>query len=121
MRASSQIVSNRMPSSLAKPIAGRSSIHVFASSPIIPYRAAQRTAREGLVRHQLFFDDALLPSGWARDVRVGVVDGIISSVEIGAERNGAERIAGIAVPGMPNVHCHAFQRGLAGLSERRGP
>src|SRR5205807_7615571 len=27
----------------------------------------------------------------------------------------------IALPGLPNVHSHAFQRGLAGLTERRGP
>src|SRR5205814_2367690 len=26
----------------------------------------------------------------------------------------------ILVPGMPNVHSHAFQRGMAGLAERRG-
>ena len=35
--------------------------------------------------------------------------------------DGAERIAGIAVPGLPNLHCHAFQRGMAGLAEHRGP
>src|SRR5262249_9396292 len=28
---------------------------------------------------------------------------------------------GIALPGVPNLHCHAFQRGMAGLAERRGP
>jgi cytosine/adenosine deaminase-related metal-dependent hydrolase len=22
---------------------------------------------------------------------------------------------------MPNLHCHAFQKGMAGLAERRGP
>ena len=27
----------------------------------------------------------------------------------------------IAVPGLPNLHAHAFQRGMAGLAERRGP
>jgi hypothetical protein len=27
----------------------------------------------------------------------------------------------LAVPGLPNLHCHAFQRGMAGLAERRGP
>src|SRR5262249_10958271 len=35
--------------------------------------------------------------------------------------DGAERLAGIAVPGLPNLHSHAFQRGMAGLAERRGP
>ena len=34
---------------------------------------------------------------------------------------GAERLAGIAVPGVANVHSHAFQRAMAGLVERRGP
>jgi formimidoylglutamate deiminase len=73
------------------------------------------------VRRELFFDHALLPSGWARDVRVAVEDGVIVSVTAGAARDGAERIGGIAVPGLPNLHCHAFQRGMAGLAERRGP
>jgi formimidoylglutamate deiminase len=72
------------------------------------------------MRH-LFFDHALLPSGWARDVRISVADGVIASVAPHAERAGAERIAGVALPGLPNVHCHAFQRGMAGLAERRGP
>lgn len=69
----------------------------------------------------LFFDHALLPSGWARDVRIAVVDGTIASVAPGAACDGATPIAGIAIPGLPNVHSHAFQRGLAGLAERRGP
>jgi formimidoylglutamate deiminase len=73
------------------------------------------------LRRELFFDHALLPSGWACDVRVGVEDGAIVSVAAGATRDGAEHIDGIAVPGLPNLHCHAFQRGMAGLAERRGP
>jgi formimidoylglutamate deiminase len=73
------------------------------------------------LRHELFFDHALLPSGWARDVRISVVDGIILSVAEGVANDGAERIAGIAIPGLPNLHCHAFQRGMAGLAESRGP
>jgi formimidoylglutamate deiminase len=62
-----------------------------------------------------------MPSGWAQDVRIDVADGTIASISQGATREGAERIAGIAIPGLPNVHCHAFQRGMAGLTERRGP
>ena len=65
---------------------------------------------------ELFFDHALLPSGWARDVRIGVADGAITSVAAGAARDGAERLDGIAVAGLPNLHCHAFQRGMAGLA-----
>ena len=71
---------------------------------------------------ELFFDHALLPVGWARDVRIGVADGAIVVGRAQARRaTGAERLAGIALPGLPNLHCHAFQRGMAGLAERRGP
>jgi formiminoglutamate deiminase len=73
------------------------------------------------LRRELFFDHALLPSGWARDVRISVADGSIVAVAEGAPRAGADRVAGIAVPGVPNLHCHAFQRGMAALAERRGP
>lgn len=69
----------------------------------------------------LYFDHALLPGGWARNVRVGVKDGGIQSVEANASGANAERHVGIAVPGLPNLHCHAFQRAMAALAERRGP
>jgi formiminoglutamate deiminase len=70
---------------------------------------------------QLFFEHALLSNGWSRNVRVGIEDGAIVSVTANAEHAGAERFPGIALPGLPNLHCHAFQRGMAGLAERRGP
>jgi formiminoglutamate deiminase len=73
------------------------------------------------MRRELFFDHALLPSGWARDVRIAVTDGTIVSVAASTRRDGAERVSGIAVPGLPNLHSHAFQRAMAGLAERRGP
>jgi formiminoglutamate deiminase len=72
-------------------------------------------------RRELFADHALLPSGWTRDVRIAVADGTIAAVTADASRDGAEPFPGIAVPGVPNLHCHAFQRGMAGLAERRGP
>jgi formiminoglutamate deiminase len=67
------------------------------------------------------FDHALLPDGWAADVRIETADGVITHVTPSASRDGAEHVPGIAIPGMPNLHCHAFQKGLAGLAERRGP
>jgi len=71
---------------------------------------------------RLWFETALLPSGWTNSVRITAAqDGRINSVETGvAPADGDERHA-VGVPGMPNVHSHAFQRGLAGLTERRGP
>jgi formimidoylglutamate deiminase len=39
----------------------------------------------------------------------------------GAAEATEERIGRFVVPGMPNLHSHAFQRAMAGLAERRGP
>jgi len=66
-------------------------------------------------------DHALLPSGWANDVGIDIEGGFIRAVTPGAVPAGRERVAGIAVPGLPNLHCHAFQRAMAGLAETRGP
>jgi formimidoylglutamate deiminase len=63
--------------------------------------------------------EALLPSGWARDVRISVDDGAITAVEPGGAAKGAERLAGPALPGMANLHSHAFQRAMAGLTDVR--
>ncbi|WP_414710336.1 formimidoylglutamate deiminase [Pseudorhodoplanes sp.] len=68
------------------------------------------------------FKRALLPTGWSDDVTVEIGDdGLIARVTPGGGPDGAERVAGIAIPGLPNLHCHAFQKGMAGLAERRGP
>jgi formimidoylglutamate deiminase len=70
----------------------------------------------------LFFDRALLPGGWASDVRVAVTPmGDIAEISTAASSAGASVRAAVAVPGLPNLHSHAFQRGMAGLSERGGP
>ncbi len=71
---------------------------------------------------KLFFAQALLPEGWAGDVAVEIApDGTFHSVEPGAVPAADAARAAIAVPGMANVHSHAFQRGMAGLAERAGP
>ena len=63
---------------------------------------------------------ALLPQGWARDVGVDIAgDGTIVAVTAGAAANGAERVDAL-VPAMPNVHSHAFQRGVAGRTGHSG-
>jgi formiminoglutamate deiminase len=69
---------------------------------------------------RLFFAHALLPGGWARDVAISVEDGVIVAIADNASSAGAEIISGVALPGMPNLHSHAFQRGMAGLTEIRG-
>jgi formiminoglutamate deiminase len=67
----------------------------------------------------LWFERAWIDNRWAKDVRVGVAGGRIASIETGvAAEHGDERHR-VALPGLCNVHSHGFQRGMAGLSERR--
>lgn len=68
-----------------------------------------------------FAECALLPEGWACDVRLEVdAQGVLTSVQANATAEGAERLAGPLLPGMPNLHSHAFQRAMAGLAEVAG-
>lgn len=70
----------------------------------------------------LFFSSALLPTGWARDVRLSISgDGTLIDVVPDGPADGAEHVPGVAVPGVPNLHGHAFQRAMAGLTERGSP
>jgi formiminoglutamate deiminase len=69
---------------------------------------------------RLWFTSALLPTGWADGVRLTVADGIITSVETDVAPEAGDERHGVAVPGLPNVHSHTFQRAMAGLTERRG-
>lgn len=64
----------------------------------------------------MVFAEALLPEGWRRDVRVDVdAQGRIAAVVPDAQPGRF-----VALPGMPNLHSHAFQRGMAGLTEHAG-
>lgn len=70
----------------------------------------------------LWASDALLPSGWARDVSLHWNEqGQLLSVQAGvAPAAGQTRAMGPVLPGMPNLHSHAFQRLFDGLTEYRG-
>ena len=70
----------------------------------------------------LFASDALLPSGWARNVLLEWnADGVLSAVTRDHTPAGnSPRAAGPVLPGMPNLHSHAFQRAFGGLTEFRG-
>jgi formiminoglutamate deiminase len=69
----------------------------------------------------LHFSEALLPDGWRRDVRVRLAGGRIAAVETGVPPGPGDERHVAAVPGMANLHSHAFQRAMAGLTEARGP
>ena len=65
-------------------------------------------------------EKALLESGWAENVRIGISpDGLIQSIEPDKPSEGHR--TGVLLPAPANCHSHAFQRAMAGLTERRGP
>lgn len=68
-----------------------------------------------------FFRTVLLPDGWRRNVRMSVRQGIVERIETETAAVAGDACHELAIPGLPNLHSHAFQRGMAGLTERRGP
>ncbi|WP_374535678.1 formimidoylglutamate deiminase [Chitinimonas taiwanensis] len=67
----------------------------------------------------LFAHDALLPSGWAKNVLLewdaaGTLTAVQADVACPA---GIAKANGPLIPAMPNLHSHAFQRAMAGLTE----
>jgi formimidoylglutamate deiminase len=68
----------------------------------------------------LFFDQALLPQGWAHDVRIVIDAGRVADIEKGTAAGIGDERHRIGLPGISNLHSHAFQRGMAGLAEFRG-
>jgi formiminoglutamate deiminase len=69
---------------------------------------------------ELHFKQALLPGGWSRNVRLSIVGGRISAVQISVAATDTDERHAIGLPGLPNLHSHGFQRGMAGLTEIRG-
>ena len=63
---------------------------------------------------------ALLPHGWSDDVRITITAGRISAIAMGAAPAPDDERHAVVLPGLGNLHSHAFQRGMAGLAERRG-
>lgn len=74
----------------------------------------------GKTSERLWFDHGLLPSGWASGVEITVSGGDIEKISSGvAPPSGAVR-GRTVLPGLPNLHSHAFQRAMSGLTEVRG-
>ena len=64
-----------------------------------------------------FADQALTASGWANNVKIAVTNGVISQIQVGQTSQGCQLLNGPVLPGMVNLHSHAFQRAMAGLAE----
>ncbi|MBC7452534.1 MAG: formimidoylglutamate deiminase [Massilia sp.] len=73
------------------------------------------------VAASLFARHALLPQGWQADVRIEWdADGDITAVTPKSEQTPGELATEFVLPGMVNLHSHAFQRALGGLTETAG-
>ena len=69
----------------------------------------------------LFAQDALLPTGWEKNVLFQWnKSGELTTVTPNTDPGNAPKAAGPAIPGLPNLHSHAFQRAMAGLTEFQG-
>ena len=68
---------------------------------------------------QIHARTALLPEGWAQNVTVTIKDGRIAQVSE-EEAQTYHTNVDILLPAPTNLHSHAFQRAMAGLTERRG-
>ncbi|MGB3279091.1 MAG: formimidoylglutamate deiminase [Pseudorhodobacter sp.] len=67
----------------------------------------------------LWAKQALLAEGWAENVAVTLSGDRITEIAVGVAPQG-QRV-GLLLPAPTNLHSHAFQRAMAGLTERRGP
>src|SRR5258705_13903883 len=69
---------------------------------------------------RIFAPEAMLPNGWIKDVVIEIDDeGSVAAVRGRQSATGAEPAGGPGIPGMANVHSHAFQRSKIGRASCR--
>ena len=63
---------------------------------------------------------ALTPTGWRKNLQVGINErGLIGYV--GVQTSKPDHSVDLLLPAPANLHSHAFQRAISGLTEMRGP
>ncbi|MFK8033815.1 MAG: formimidoylglutamate deiminase [Hyphomicrobiales bacterium] len=68
----------------------------------------------------LWAEQGLTADGWRKDLRVEIdAKGRITDIRFGSAPEG-DRF-GVLLPAPTNLHSHAFQRSMAGMTEKRGP
>ena len=82
--------------------------------------ATMTSQTASLSDYTLFARHVLLPDGWHQDQRISIAGGKISHITT-ASPEPSDRVIDVLLPGMPDLHSHAFQRGMAGLAEVKGP
>ena len=69
----------------------------------------------------IFARKALIHKGWATEVRLELDAGRIAALTENAVPEATDVEVGVLIPGLCNAHSHAFQRALAGRTEKRSP
>src|SRR5690606_10050496 len=118
--ASRALVQSRSQVAVSPPMLRLSSIlpTLWAGPCVSTYPGHARRSVGGAMQ-QLVLERALLRDGWAENVLVEFQDGVITGVEPQAGvLVGVPQQPGVTLPGLINLHSHAFQRGMAGLAER---
>ena len=70
---------------------------------------------------KFFAPCALLPEGWAQNVLIDIDNaGNIARIRCDSTADDAKYLNGTLLPGIPNVHSHAHQRAITGLTEHTG-
>ncbi|AXT28873.1 formimidoylglutamate deiminase (plasmid) [Ruegeria sp. AD91A] len=67
----------------------------------------------------IFANRALLSTGWASNLRVEIKEGLITSLQKGATTQDGDTRVDTLLPALANLHSHAFQRAMAGMTEYR--
>jgi formimidoylglutamate deiminase len=70
---------------------------------------------------RIWAEQALLPEGWAEAVAVTLEGDRIATVTPDAPAAPNDTRVAVLLPAPANLHSHAFQRAMAGMTERRGP
>ncbi len=67
----------------------------------------------------IFAQHALLADGWVDNVRVTVAGGQITALATAAAPQPGDTQVSALLPALSNLHSHAFQRAMAGMTEHR--
>ena len=67
----------------------------------------------------IFANQAMLSTGWAKNVRIWVLDGAIARIEPDETPQAGDMCVDILLPALGNLHSHSFQRAMAGMTEYR--
>ena len=67
----------------------------------------------------IFANRALLADGWVENLRLEIENGLINSLSVDEKARPGDSCVDILMPALANLHSHAFQRAMAGMTEYR--